>query len=149
MEDNDGARYDSSQLQSEQLPLLVANDDQNINMPLISLSIVNLNKDRGFFLADETVEFSAAAKTILNIDVTDKSEYYWDFDGDSRIDQKTTEPRASHVYKQSGKYNMKVKVVNNGVSNTKYQVIYIKNELKANAIGYRIGDMTYFINTSK
>lgn len=149
VEDNDGARYDSSQLQSEQLPLLVANDDQNINMPLISLSIVNLNKDRGFFLADETVEFSAAAKTILNIDVTDKSEYYWDFDGDSRIDQKMTEPRASHVYKQSGKYNMKVKVVNNGVSNTKYQVIYIKNELKANAIGYRIGDMTYFINTSK
>lgn len=82
-------------------------------MPLISLSIVNLNKERGFFLADETVEFSAAAKTILNIDVTDKSEYYWDFDGDSRIDQKTTEPRANHVYKQSGKYNMKVKVVNN------------------------------------
>ncbi len=149
VEDNDGARYDSSQLQSEQLPLIVANDDQNINMPLINLSIVNLNKERGFFLADETVEFSASAKTILNIDVTDKSEYYWDFDGDSRIDQKTTEPRASHIYKKSGKYNMKVKVVNNGVTNTKYQVIYVKNELKANVTGYRIGDMTYFMNTSK
>lgn len=149
IEDNDGARYDSSQLQSEQLPLIVANDDQNINMPLINLSVVNLNKDRGFFLAEETVEFSASAKTILNIDVTDKSEYYWDFDGDSRIDQKTTVPQASHKYKQSGKYNMKVKVVNNGISNTKYQVIYVKNELKAAVAWYRIGDMTYFINTSK
>lgn len=149
VEDNDGARYDSSQLQSEQLPLIVANDDQNINMPLINLSIVNLNKERGFFLADETVEFSASAKTILNIDVTDKSEYYWDFDGDSRIDQKTTEPHASYKYKQSGKYNMKVKVVNNGISNTKYQVVYVKNELKAHVAWYRIGDMTYFMNTSK
>lgn len=149
IEDNDGARYDSSQLQSEQLPLIVANDDQNINMPLINLSVVNLNKDRWFFLAEETVEFSASAKTILNIDVTDKSEYYWDFDWDSRIDQKTTVPQASHKYKQSGKYNMKVKVVNNGISNTKYQVIYVKNELKAAVAGYRIGDMTYFINTSK
>jgi hypothetical protein len=43
---------------------------------------------------------------------------------------------------------MKVKVVNNGVSNTKYQVIYVKNELKARVTWHRIGDMIYFLNSS-
>jgi PKD repeat protein len=149
VEDNDGARYDSSEIANDQVPLLIANDDANINMPLISLNVVNLNKDRWFFLADETVQFSASAKNIIGNEITDKSEYYWDFDGDSRIDQKTTEPQASYTYKKSGKYNMKVKVLYNGVSNTKYQLIYVKNELKANAVGYRIWDMTYFMNASR
>jgi len=44
---------------------------------------------------------------------------------------------------------MKLKVVSNGSSNTKYQVIYVKNELKASVSGYRIGDMTYILNTSR
>jgi PKD repeat protein len=147
-EDNDGARYDSTEIKSDQTPLLVANEDANINMPLISLSIVNFKKERWFFFPDETIEFSASAKNILGTDITDKSEYYWDFDGDSRIDQKTTTPQTSYKYKKSWKYNMKIKVVNNGISNTKYQVIYVKNELKARVIWHRMGDMVYFLNSS-
>jgi PKD repeat protein len=143
VEDNDGARYDSSD-SSEQSPLLVANDDANINMPLISLTV-----DKSQILSDETVHFSATAKNILNTDITRKSEYFWDFDGDGRIEQKTTEPQASFTYKKSGKYNMKLKVVNNGASNTKYQLINVKNELKANVLWYQMGDMTYFFNTSR
>jgi hypothetical protein len=44
---------------------------------------------------------------------------------------------------------MKVKVVYNGVSNTKYQIVYVKNELKASVAGYRINDTVYFLNTSR
>lgn len=112
-------------------------------MPLISL---NVSKTQ--VLTDDVVNFIASAKNIIGNDITGKSEFYWDFDGDGRIDQKTTEPQVSYSYKRSGKYNMKLKVINNGTSNTKYQVIYVKNELKAGAQGYRIGDMIYFINTS-
>jgi PKD repeat protein len=144
VEDNDGARYDSSTTGNEDSPLLIANDDANMNIPLITL---NVNKTQ--LLVDESVNFTVSAKNILGTDITGKSEYYWDFDGDARIDEKTTEPQAKFSYKRSGKYNMKVKVVNNGVSNTKYQVIYVRNELKANAVGYKIGDMVYFMNTSK
>lgn len=113
-------------------------------MPLISL---NLSKSQVF--TDEVVNFTVKAKNILGTDITEKSEYLWDFDGDSRIDQKTTVPNTNFTYKKSGKYNMKVKVVNNGISNTKYQTIYVKNELKASVVGYRMGDMTYFVNTSR
>lgn len=142
-EDNDGARYDTSENVTDQKPLLIANDDSNINMPLITLTL-----DKSQTLIDEPVRFTAKAKNILWNDITNKSEYYWDFDGDSRIDQKTTDASTTHIYKKTGKYNMKVKVIHNGVSNTKYQVIYVKNELKAHAQWYSIGDTTYFLNAS-
>lgn len=95
-------------------------------MPLINLSV-----DKTQALTDETINFSVSAKNILGADITGKSEYYWDFDGDGHTDKRSSEATASYAYKNSGRYNMKVKVVNNGVSNTKYQVVYVKNELKA------------------
>lgn len=113
-------------------------------MPLISLTV-----DKTQALTDENIKFSASAKNILGADITTKSEYYWDFDGDGHIDQKTTEPQANYTYKKSGKFNMKLKVTSNGTSNTKYQLIYIKNELKANTIGYRVGNTISFLNTSR
>jgi PKD repeat protein len=144
IEDNDGARVDSQESLSEQNPLLIANDDANINMPLISLSV-----DKSHALTEETLNFSASAKDILGKDITHTCEYFWDFDGDGRVDQKTTEPRITYVYKKSGKYNMKLKVINNGTSNTKYQAISIKNELKASLKAYRIGNSLYLMNTSR
>jgi hypothetical protein len=126
LEDNDGARIDSGDITSDKSPLFIGNDDANVNMPLINLSIDKTNA-----LTDEVISLEANAKDILGRDITAKSEYYWDFDGDGSIDKKTTEPRVSYAYKNSGRYNMKLKMVNNGSSNSKYQVIYIKNELKA------------------
>ena len=143
LEDNDGARVNSTDVISDQTPLIITNDDGNVNLPLITLTVPKTQ-----VLVDENVDFTVQAKNILGVDVTQKSEYAWDFDGDGKIDKKTTEPRTTYAYKASGKYNMKVKVSYNGVSNTKYQIINVKNELKANAYGYKSGDMYYFVNTS-
>ena len=144
LEDNDGARVNSADIIRDQSPLIITNDDGNINLPLITLIIPKTQ-----ILTGEPIEFSASAKNILGTDITSKSEYFWDFDGDGKIDQKTTEPRATYTYRSSGKYNMKLKVVSNGSSNTKYQLIQVKNELKASALAYKKGDYTYFLNTSQ
>jgi PKD repeat protein len=144
LEDNDGTRVDSADTLAEQVPLITANDDANINMPLINLSV-----DKTQVLTDDIINFSVSAKNILWVDVTWKSEYYWDFDGDGHTDKRGSEPTASHSYRNSWRYNMKVKVVNNGVSNTKFQVIFVKNELKAAVKWYHIGNAVYFVNTSK
>ncbi len=90
-------------------------------------------------------------KTIIpGVNITNKSEYAWDFDGDGRIDEKSTLPSIEHVYTKSGDFNMKVRVTNNGVSNSKYQTIHVKNKLKADVYGYKLPDgRTYLINASE
>ena len=143
LEDNDGAKVRSEDLIKDQSPLLVSNDNGNINMPLIGLSVPKTQ-----VLAGETVNFVVTAKTIVGTDITSKSEYQWDFDGDGKIDRKTTEARTSFVYPNSWTFAAKVKVTYNGTSNTKYQNIVVKNELKAQAHGYKSGDTIYLINTS-
>ena len=64
-------------------------------------------------------------------DITKASTYAWDFEGDGKIDDTTSGPTVDHIYKTSGTYQLKVKITYNGVSNTKYQTIYVKNALKA------------------
>lgn len=144
LEDNDGAQTNSADVIKDQSPLLISNEDGNLNMPLISLTI-----PKSKVLAGENVDFVASAKTIVGIDITGKSEYQWDFDGDGKIDKKTTEARTSYIYKNAGNYTAKVKVTYNGVSNSKYQSIVVKNELKAKVIGYRSNDVVYLINASE
>lgn len=144
LEDNDGARVNSADIITDQSPLLIANDNANINMPLISLSTPKTQ-----ILTDEPIEFNVSAKNILGTDITSKSEYQWDFDGDGKIDKKTTEPKVSTSYKSSWKYTLKVKVTYNGTSNTKYQLITVKNELKASVQWYRHWDYVYLLNTSQ
>lgn len=77
IEDNDGARVDSADTIAEQAPLITANDDANVNMPLITLTA-----DKSQVLSEDLINFSVTAKDILGRDITAKSEYYWDFDGD-------------------------------------------------------------------
>lgn len=108
LEDNDGARVNSKEVLRDQVPLLITNDDGNINMPLISLSTAKTQ-----VLAGEKVSFLVSAKTILGTDITTKSTYNWDFDGDGTIDTKTTEPRVDHTYTNAGNYTVKVKVTYN------------------------------------
>lgn len=144
LEDNDGAQTNSADVIKDQSPLLISNEDGNLNMPLISLTI-----PKSKVLAGENVDFVASAKTIVGVDITGKSEYQWDFDGDGKIDKKTTEARTSYTYKNAGNYTAKVKVTYNGVSNSKYQSIIVKNELKAKVIGYRSDDVVYLINASE
>lgn len=93
---------------------------------------------------------SAEAKTIIGTNITKNAEYAWDFDGDGRFDERSASPSVNHIFKNSGTYQVKVRVTYNGVSNTKYGTIYVKNPLKANADIYELPDGSiYIMNTSE
>lgn len=145
LEDNDGARTNSTNNSNEQVPLIVSNQNGNIYLPLITLSTAKTTITTG-----ENIQFAVTAKTIVGSDITAKSEYAWDFDGDWKIDQKTTSANVDYRYEKSWNYTMKVRVTYNGVSNTKYQTIYVKNELKASAQWFRLPNGSYyFLNSSE
>lgn len=143
IEDNDGARVNSADYIKDAVPLIVSNADGNVNLPLITLNTWNSN-----VLSGQPVDFVVTAKNILGTDITNKSTYQWDFDGDGRIDKKTTEPHVTYTYPNSGNFNMKVKVTYNGISNSKFQTMIVKNELKAAIKAYQSGDNVLLINTS-
>jgi PKD domain len=145
LEDNDGAKTNSMTDANEQVPLILDNQNGNIYMPLISLSM-----PKSAVLVGENVHMSAEAKTIIGTNITKNAEYAWDFDGDGRFDERSANPSVNHVFKNSGTYQMKVRVTYNGVSNTKYGTIYVKNPLKANADIYELADGSiYIMNTSE
>ena len=77
-------------------------------MPLISLAVPKTQ-----VLAGETIDFVVTAKTILGTDITKKSQYQWDFNGDGKVDRKTDEARTTYIYQNSGNYTAKVKVTYN------------------------------------
>jgi PKD repeat protein len=146
LEDNDGAKIDSSESGQSPTPLVVDNSNGNIYLPLITLrspqTVINVG---------EKAAFSADVRTIIpGVNITNKVEYAWDWDGDGRIDEKTTTPTVSHQYTRSGDFNMKLRVTNNGVSNTKFQMIHVRNKIKAGATVYALPDGSlYIMNTSE
>lgn len=141
LEDNDGAQTNSMESSQNQTPLIIDNNNSNVYLPLITLSLPKSTVNVG-----ETVNFSVEAKTILGTNITNKSEYAWDFDGDGRMDvSKLTAPTVTHTYDRAGDYNVKVRVTNNGVSNTKYQTIHVRNKLKANAYVYSLPNNSIFL----
>lgn len=145
LEDNDGARVNSTDILQSQAPLVIDNQNGNINMPLITLNIPSKTIKAG-----QAVTFSATAKTIMNTDITNKAQYSWDFDGDGKIDEKTNTPSVTHTYTKAGDYNIRVRVTNNGVSNTKFTTVHVRNELKASTAGYKLPDNKLFLlNTSQ
>lgn len=145
LEDNDGARVNSADILQRSTPLIIDNANGNIYLPLITLSTSKTNAKVG-----EKIRFSVDAKTIIGTNVTSKSQYAWDFDGDGRIDERSSGPSIEYAYPKAGTYNMRVRVTHNGVSNTKYQTVYVRNELKASVQAYKIpGDKLYLLNTSE
>lgn len=145
LEDNDGAKTNSSQLLQGQAPLIIDNEKGNIHMPLITLSVPTKPVKVG-----EKIRVSVDAKTIMGTNITNKSQYAWDFDGDGVIDKKTDTPTVEYSYPRAGDYTLRVRVTNNGVSNTKYHTILVRNELKASYIGFRLPDnKIYLMNTSR
>jgi len=60
LEDNDGAQTNSIDVIKDQAPLLISNEDGNLSMPLITLTI-----PKSQVLAGESVDFVASAKTIV------------------------------------------------------------------------------------
>lgn len=145
LEDNDGAKTNSMNESNEQVPLILDNQNGNIYMPLITLSM-----PKNAVVIGENVHMSVEAKTIIGNNITKNAEYAWDFDGDGKFDERSANPSVNHVFKNSGTYSMKVRVTYNGVSNTKYGTIYVKNPLKADASIYELSDGSiYIMNTSQ
>lgn len=96
LEDNDGARVDSKQLIQNQAPLIVDNENSNVNMPLITLTVPNKAAKVG-----QPITITAEAKTIVGTNITAKSQYSWDFDGDGKIDEKTNTPSITHTFSKA------------------------------------------------
>ncbi len=144
LQDNDNGKVNSEKILQKQSPLIIDNANGNVYLPLISLS-----PSKTTAKVNESIKFTASATTILGSNITNKSEYAWDFDGDGHIDTTTQEPYVDHAYKRAGSYNMKVRVTYNGVSNVKYQTITIRNTLKASLQAYRLENALYLINTSQ
>ncbi len=86
------------------------------------------------------MHISAEAKTIVGTNITKNAEYSWDFDGDGKFEERSNNPSVNYIFKTPGTYSMKLRVTYNGVSNTKFGTIYVKNPLKADAAGYELSN---------
>jgi len=145
LEDNDGARTNSRENGSEAIPLILDNQNGNIYMPLINLTV-----PKNTVLVWENILFTAEAKTILGNNITRNAEYAWDFDGDGRFEERSSNPSINYAYKKPGVYQMRLRVTHNGVSNTRYWTVYVRNPLRADASIYRLPDGSlYLLNTSE
>lgn len=141
MEDSNGEKVNSDDQRTERYSLSLVTD--NINTPLISLKADNTNVNAG-----DKVKFDAIVKNVLGSDISGKSEYKWDFDGDGFYDETTDKPTVSHSYDKPGNFNMKVKVTYKGISNTRYQSVNVKSDLRPSAEVLAIGRKFVFLNTT-
>jgi hypothetical protein len=87
-------------------------------------------------------------RTPVASDVSDKSEYRWDIDGDGFYDVKTTTPVYEFKYIYPGEYNPKVKVTYKGISATKTLTVVVKNSLIPKATIQIIGNKIIAYNVS-
>lgn len=142
LEDSNGLKVNSEDMNSEKYSLTLVSD--NINTPIISLKT-----SRTSVSVDQKIDFTVSAKNILGADLADKAEYKWDFNGDGFYEETTNTPTVSHVYDKPGNFNFKVKVTYKGISNTKYQAITVKNEIQPNLEYIAIGKKFIFLNTTK
>lgn len=125
MEDSNGAKLNSDESREERYSITLASD--NINTPLVQLKTSSSQIQVG-----EEITFQSAVRNVLGQDMTDKVEYKWDYDGDGFYDETTSAPTVKHAYQTPGSFNMKVKATYRGISNTKYQQIVVRNEIKPN-----------------
>lgn len=141
MEDSNGEKVNSDQQREDRYSLTLASD--NINTPLITLKVDHSNVNAG-----EKVKFDAIVKNVLQNDISQKTEYKWDFDGDGFYEESGNSATITHAYDKPGVFNMKVKATYKGISNTKYQTISVKNDLRPNAEYIAIGRKFVFLNTT-
>lgn len=141
MEDSNGEKVNSDQQREERYSITLASD--NINTPLISLKADKTNVNAG-----DKVKFDAIVKNVLQNDISNKAEYKWDFNGDGFYDETGDKPTVTHSYDKPGSFNMKVKVTYKGISNTKYQTVNVKNDLRPGAEYIAIGRKFVFLNTT-
>ncbi len=139
--DDNWDKINSEQLWKEATLTLAWN---NINVPLVDLKV----NDSSVYIWDDVV-FSAKVKNILWRNITSKSKFYWDFDGDWFYDQESTIPTVSHIYKKSWTFYAKLKVKHKWFSNTRTVEIDVENRLSPDFKYISVWSTFLFLNNSK
>ncbi len=141
MRDNNDARYSSEEWDSNKYFITLSWD--NINTPLVDFKV---NKNN-LFIWEEAI-FSAKVKNVLWQNITDKSEFAWDFDGDGFYDKETPSWEISHKFENSGTFYTKVRVKYKGMTNVRTIEMNVANMLEPNFKYISIWDTMVFFDTS-
>ena len=141
MKDNNEARVSSEEITGSKYFITLAWD--NINTPLVGLHASDTSINIG-----EEVNFTAKVENILWQNISKKSKYSWDLDGDGFYEKKTTTPEITTTFKKSWEFFSKVKVQHNGFSATKSITINVASVLKPEFEYLSIGNKFVFINNS-
>jgi hypothetical protein len=141
MKDNNEARVSSEEITGSKYFITLAGD--NINTPLVGLHASDTSINIG-----EEVSFTAKVENILGQNISKKSKYSWDLDGDGFYEKKTTTPEITTTFKKSGEIFAKVKVQHNGFSATKSITMNVASVLKPEFEYVSIGNKFVFINNS-
>ena len=143
MEDSNGLKVDSSVTTQEvySTPDLFVN--QNLATPIVTFDV---GKKR-LVLGEEST-FTANVKNALGQEISDRSEYRWDLDGDGFYDMKTEKNTITHTYTLPGEYRPKVKVTHRGVSTPKFATLIVDNRLEPRMEVYTVGNTIVAHNTT-
>ncbi|MDD3119888.1 MAG: PKD domain-containing protein [Candidatus Gracilibacteria bacterium] len=141
-EDTNGAKTNLEENSGEKYSVPIFTGD-NVNIPIIDLKTSNTS----IAVGDE-VKFDVTIKNFLGKELKNNIEYKWDFDGDGFYDKTTTDASVVYKYSKPGVFTAKVKVNNKGISNTKSQLISVKNVLKSDFKTLAIGDKLVLFNIS-
>ena len=122
MRDDNELRINSEDISSSRYFVTLAWD--NVNTPLIEFKIA----DNSLKVWDEAV-FEAKVKNIIWQDISSKSEYSWDFDGDWFYEKKTNSPNMTYIYEEAWTYYSKLKATYKWMSNVRNLQINVTNKL--------------------
>jgi len=140
MKDNNDGSYSSKESGNE-YTLTTLGD--NTNTPIITLTPSKNNVTIG-----EEIIFRVQVRDVLKNDITEKSTFAWDFDGDGVYDAESETPNITHTYARSGTYYAKVRVKHKGMTSTRTESITVANPLQADFSYTSLGDRVIFFNTS-
>lgn len=115
--DSDGGRTRNFDLGQESIPLAIKNGP---NMP----PEVILKSNKTTIKAGDAITFYAEA-TDPQGGIIPNTSYHWDYEGDGKIDDKSSGSQVSHIYTIPGEYQVRVKVSYKGLSTTEKHTIYV------------------------
>ncbi len=141
MRDNNDERYSSEEATSNKYFITLNGD--NINTPLIDFKV---NKNN-LYIWEEAI-FTAKVKNVLWQDITSKSEFAWDFDGDGFYDKETNIWDITHKFENSWNFYAKVRVKYKWMTNVRTIEMNVANILEPNFKYISIWDTYIFFNTS-
>ncbi len=146
LEDSNGVKSKSIDLLSQDASITLQSD--NSNTPLIILKS-SLAAPANTVIAGKQVTFTTSTTNLLDDNITDKTVFKWDFDGDGFYDKNATGSTATYTYQRPGIYRAKVKALYKGVSNTRTIQITVTNDLKPSFDYIAIGRMIILVNSTR